>query len=214
MKEKAYVWYASYGSNLYRERFLKYILGGTQEGSTVGESGCKDKNLPIDDKPITIPYELYFAQKAAKWQNGGVGFIGLEEVSKNTTFGRMYLITEEQFFDVVKQENNNLDFSIDLREVQKYKCKIIRKAWYGNIIYLGNFDKYPIYTFTSYWNKGEKDYICPSLEYLATIVKGLRETYDFSIDEISQYLLSKKGIEGFLTKSHLDEKINRIAGQY
>ena len=42
------VWYASYGSNLNRARFMAYIEGGTVAGNDV-VYGCTDTTAPRDD---------------------------------------------------------------------------------------------------------------------------------------------------------------------
>lgn len=74
-----YVWYASYGSNLNRDRFLCYIKGGKPKGSEKAEIGCEDKALPIKEATYIMHYPLYFAKSAVRWQNQGVAFIGLKQ---------------------------------------------------------------------------------------------------------------------------------------
>ena len=69
------VWYASYGSNLLRRRFMTYIQGGTPEGAAEGQVGCTDPTPPLDDRPVRIPHRLFFAGRSVKWENGGVAFI-------------------------------------------------------------------------------------------------------------------------------------------
>jgi hypothetical protein len=99
------VWYASYGSNLKRERFVCYIKGGTPKGSAKRNEGCRDKSEPAESRPISINGEIYFAGQSRPWGNGGVAFIR-ENSEQGSTLGRKYLITEEQFNDVVMQENS------------------------------------------------------------------------------------------------------------
>lgn len=40
------VWYASYGANLLRERFMFYVQGGVLKGSDRQYPGCRDKSEP------------------------------------------------------------------------------------------------------------------------------------------------------------------------
>ena len=87
-KNQNYVWYACYGSNLYKKRFMEYI------------KKCPDPSSPKGDKKILVPYPLYFAKESSRW-GGGVAFIGLRKNRKNPSLGRMYLITEEQFEDTL-----------------------------------------------------------------------------------------------------------------
>ncbi len=47
-----YIWYASYGSNISYGRFMEYI------------AECSDTSQPIDAKPVTIPFGIYFAYKS------------------------------------------------------------------------------------------------------------------------------------------------------
>lgn len=126
---KDYVWYASYGSNLNKERFLAYILGKKAPGCDICEKGCKDKTLPQDNKQIIMPYELYFAKNSSKWSGGGVCFIGNKKEDNHRTLGRMYLITKDQFLDVVSQENANIDCSkINFNDINNNGSYIFRKS--------------------------------------------------------------------------------------
>jgi hypothetical protein len=197
-----YVWYASYGSNINTDRFLCYIKGGQPDGSNKVEAGCKDPSLPIDESTFSINLPLYFAKQAAKWESQGVAFIGLSQTPDSVTLSRKYLITKEQFIDVVKQENNGVDFEINLNEVKKKGSQIFhRPSWYGNILYLGEENGYPIFTFTAPWNVNDVEWIKPSHAYLATIIKGLKK--DYSDDEIYHYFQSKPGIKGQYSNEEL-----------
>ncbi|MED1472452.1 hypothetical protein [Bacillus salipaludis] len=200
-KAKQYVWYASYGSNLNSERFLCYIKGGSPEGSTRVESGCRDRSLPIDVSTFTIPYPLYFAKKAAGWDSQGVAFIGLKQDPANMTYSTKYLVTTEQFLDIVRQENSGIEFDIDLNEVIENSSTTFRSSWYGNIVYLGEDKGYPIFTFTAPWNIDEVEWEKPSQSYLSTIIKGLRSNY--SNKEIYDYIQNKPGIKGLYTGEEL-----------
>jgi len=192
---KQYVWYASYGSNINRERFLCYIKGGRPKGSTETEVGCKDTSSPIDEGIFTIPYPLYFAKEARRWDSKGVAFIDGAPTEDAATYSKKYLITSEQFIDVLKQENNGLHIDIDLQKVKESGSMIFReKAWYGRILYLGDDGGYPIFTFTAPWDIDTVAFNKPSYEYLDTIISGLKEYY--SKEEIIQYLENKPGIKG------------------
>ncbi len=107
------IWYASYGSNLRRARFDTYSRGGTPEGAATGQVGCTDPTPPRADEPVRIPHRLYFAGRFAKWQRGGVAFIERARNDTVATLGRMYLVTEEQFREIVHQENGVDDFAVD-----------------------------------------------------------------------------------------------------
>ena len=102
---KDLVWYASYGSNLKKSRFMCYIQGGNPEGTTKIYEGCNNKQPPRKDKSIIIPHELYFSKQSSTWENKGVAFITIKRNESSITYGRMYLITKQQFMEVVRQEN-------------------------------------------------------------------------------------------------------------
>lgn len=189
-----YVWYLSYGSNLSKDRFLCYIQGGTPNGSTTNERGCRDNTIPIKDEGYVISYPLYFAKFANRW-NGGVAFIGRSEVNNTKTFARMYLITEDQFLDVVSQENGDAAISIDLEEVISNKSLKVSEGWYGNILYIGEKDGHPIFSFTSNDDIEDAKFIPPSHAYLNTISLGLTETFDMAQADALNYLSSSKGFK-------------------
>ena len=211
------IWYASYGSNLNLNRFLCYIRGGNPQFSPKKHEGCRDKSTPISSREILIPHELYFAKSSGIWNAGAVAFIKTAK-SKTTTFGRIYLITDQQFIDVVKQENGltskdtTFDDSIDLNYISNNKISFINKnpyqpensnfpKWYGKIINLGIIEGYPVLTFTAEWDDDKITYNSPDQTYLKTIANGIRETHKYlSEDEIIDYFISKEGIKGKISK--------------
>ncbi|MEH7382705.1 hypothetical protein V7138_19740 [Bacillus sp. JJ1533] len=199
---KDYVWYASYGSNINRDRFLCYIKGGRPKGSNETEVGCRDTSSPIDEGMFTIPYPLYFAKEAGRWDSKGVAFIDGSKNEKAMTYSKKYLITSEQFLDVLKQENSGIQFDIDLTKVRESGAMVFRKrAWYGKILYLGDENGYPIFTFTAPWDMNDVQFNKPSNEYLETIITGLKEYY--SKEETLRYLEDKPGISGNYTTDEL-----------
>lgn len=199
MHSHSYVWYASYGSNLCRGRFLCYI------------EGCRDKTYPKGDKQITIPFPLYFAKRSPRWGNQGVAFIGLRKDEKDITLGRMYLITEQQFSDVMSQENGNKCISVDLRKAREEGSMVLCKSWYGNIVYVGEQKEGPIFTFTSYWDIGDEPFVAPSSTYLKMLASGLKGKYRFTTDEIIKYLITKPGILNNFAKDKLMSFISDFA---
>ncbi|QGH33682.1 hypothetical protein GI584_06460 [Gracilibacillus salitolerans] len=208
-KEVSYVWYASYGSNLSRDRFLCYIKGGQPRGSEKREVGCRDKSLPITETTYIMRYPLYFAKESKRWQKQGVAFIGLSKDEQFSTYSRKYLITEEQFMDVVKQENNGATINIDLEELMKSGYKTLRASWYGTILFLGEVDGYPVLTFTADWDL-DVPFNTPSKEYLSMIIHGLKSTLSLENTEILHYLITKPGIDGHYTTASLTKIIEEV----
>jgi gamma-glutamylcyclotransferase (GGCT)/AIG2-like uncharacterized protein YtfP len=165
-KSKDYVWYANYGSNLLYERFITYIKGGNCKFNGVDYPGCRDKSLPKDSRPMTIPYKMYYGNKSRSWGNGGVSFLDVESTGKS--IGRMYLITREQFEDISDQEGRG-------------------DIWYNVSVKLGEYDGIEIVTIT---NKGRRAFHKPSNDYLKVIRMGIEETYPHMDDfDIMKYLV-------------------------
>jgi hypothetical protein len=197
------VWYASYGLNLCSRRFMGYIEGGQPEGASSFHPGCRDKTPPKDDQPIKIFYPLYFARESPNWDGKGVAFIGLEKEETDIALGRMYLVTEQQFIDVVSQENDEAEISVDFQEVKQQGSMVFHESWYGNIVYLGEQDGFPIYTFTSGKNIVMEAPVAPSPQYLKYIISGLKEVYPVTDEDIVKYLMTKPGIKGYYTIGEL-----------
>jgi len=153
IKTNDYVWYASYGSNLLYERFITYIKGGVSKLNGVNYKGCRDKSLPKDSRPITIPYKMYYGNKSSSWGDAGVSFLDIEVTGQ--ALGRMYLITRSQLEDISRQEGRG-------------------EIWYNHSVKLGEQDGIEIITIT---NKGRRSFHKPSNGYLDVIRRGIKETY-------------------------------------
>jgi hypothetical protein len=184
----SHVWYACYGSNLSSQRISCYIQGGKPLESNRNYQGCTDKTPPLKDRQYVIYHELYFAKSSPIWDNGGVAFLKPEKDPEYTTLGRMYLITEEQFIQVLRQENgqdpDDTSMTIDLKRTIQKGAITIGNGWYSHVMFLGFKDEVPIFTFTS------PDILTPNPpgpHYLQTIRSGIHECYpsltDSDIDE-------------------------------
>ena len=201
-----YVWYASYGSNLLESRFHCYISGGTPEGSTKEEIGCTNPAVPLKVAPLTIPYEMYFSEYSHRW-GGGVAFINTVRDPSIRTYGKKYLITEEQFEQIVQQENNNANMKIDLELAKKVHSYSFSDSWYGNILYLGEAEGYPIFTFTDNRDITEKKITPPSLAYLKNIYRGLIDLYKDD-KNLLDYLYVRKGVAEAYSITDLEKALS------
>ena len=198
-----YVWYASYGSNLLESRFHCYISGGMPEGSSKSEHGCTNREHPKKAAPISLPYEMYFSEYANRWE-GGVAFINTTKDPSVRTYGKKYLITSEQFKQIVQQENDNYEMEINLELAQRVHTYSFNDSWYGNILYLGDADGYPIFTFTDQRTITEKKITPPSLAYLKNIYLGLAELYK-NDKNLIHYLYAKKGVSEAYSLADLEK---------
>jgi hypothetical protein len=98
-----YIWYACYGSNINKERFMKYI------------NNCSDKTPPIEDRPFMFNHSIYFAKSSGQWDNGGVAF--LDDSCVGEAYGRIYKITRAQYEEVKSQEGPSYTKKIYLGEI-------------------------------------------------------------------------------------------------
>ncbi|MEM9467380.1 MAG: histone deacetylase, partial [Actinomycetota bacterium] len=96
------VWYASYGSNCSRERFLTYLRGGRPPGSTRDQIGARDSSDPLGDAPVEFTTAACFAGHSTRW-GGAPAFLEHEPAERPGALGRRYLITAAQFADVLAQ---------------------------------------------------------------------------------------------------------------
>ena len=183
------VWYVCYGSNLNRERFMCYIQGGTLKGSKRPAVGCTDKTLPQEDQSMTIPYPLYFSKKSSQW-DGSVAFIRTKKDKDSETLGRAYCVTDEQFQEIVEQENGNKKINpINLDEIIKNGSgNIVDVSFYNFIIYLGKIGKIDAFTFTSKVSSNSDDFVGPSKEYFDIITSGIVDTYKYPMVKAEKYL--------------------------
>ena len=199
------VWYASYGSNLcYERRFMCYLRGGTPAGSRERNPGCRDPTPPRDMKPVLLPFELYFASYAKSW-DGAPAFIRPGN-DKHRAYGRMYLITDEQFNDVVLQENgrkpNGKRFVPSFEELNGiHEFRLPSNPLYGLLLRVDTQNGAPIITFTTARNLISGP---PSEAYVKIIVAGLRETNPAMTDaEIAHYLLDAEGVRDRIPSARL-----------
>ena len=201
--QKEYVWYVGYGSNLFRERFHYYILGGKAPGSDDEHPGCTDRTLPVQESPYIINHDLYFARRSSKWQNGGMGFVRIESDPTIQTFCNMYLITKNQFLEVVQQENkNDTSIVIDFDTAIENGSLIFKTGGtYGNLLFVGYKDNYPIFTFSNEINV--TPFRRPSELYLKMIVTGLLETHHLNRQQVVDYLVLKEGVRNNYTPDQL-----------
>ncbi|KMS97784.1 hypothetical protein BVRB_5g123480 [Beta vulgaris subsp. vulgaris] len=197
------IWYASFGSNMWKPRFLCYIQGGQVEGMQKPSSGSMDKSLPKDVMWKNIPHRLFFGRDYTQtWGAGGVAFIHPESSAVEKTYVCMYKITLEQFNDVLFQENtsscdvNSPWFSSEILDAVKNtgSISIVKGGWYHNVVYLGEEQGLPILTMTcdlhdfQAFQSGKVPQCAPAKAYANTLIKGLSEGGQLSEVEAAAYI--------------------------
>eukprot|EP00899_Mesostigma_viride_P002664 jgi/Mesvir1/12399/Mv00570-RA.1 len=104
--ESMYVWYAAYGSNMWRDRFLCYLQGGQVAGMTHANRGSQDPSPPIAVARAWVKHLLFFGRWSRAWGEGGVCFLDLEHREEARTCVVLYKITLRQFNALLHQEND------------------------------------------------------------------------------------------------------------
>lgn len=144
----AVIYYASYGSNLFEERFNVYITGGQLPGNARDYPGCRDATPPTDTIPVALNGSIFYAGESTAW-TGGVAFLDADSPCGHS-LGRAYRITSAQFDDVVAQENNTptpgaLQDLASLVETGRHEGL----GAYGTLVHVGDYNGAPVVTFTS-----------------------------------------------------------------
>ena len=136
-----YVWYACYGSNISRMRFMNYI------------NRCSDTTPPVEDRPYEFEHPVFFAGQSRTWSNKGTAFLDIN--TNGSALGRIYKITEEQYQDVSwlegRRYRNRIEFtSLEGLPVVSFTCferedRAVPSLDYFNTIVEGLKETYPAF---------------------------------------------------------------------
>ncbi len=188
------LWYAAYGSNILKSRFLAYLRGGPVPGTDRTQAGARDPADPLDDQPFRLPFELLFGRHSTGWGGGGVAFVDPGRVeSEPRTMGRAWLVTVEQLADVCAQENDRAAVSapeIDVERLRSDGSLQLDRGWYDRLYHLGELDGLPVATITCETAPAPNP---PHQAYLTIMGRGLVETWGLPVDETVAYLASQRG---------------------
>lgn len=185
------VWYVSYGSNMSRERFLCYLQGGVPPGGNRRNPGARDPRPPAADRAVDLAGTAYFAADSTQW-HGGIMFY--DHLLPGFTAARAYLVTAGQLCDVAIQEmHEEPDGDHPLLDLDITRLTGGRHAFgaghYETLVEVGRAeDDVPMLTFTSPHGATEVEHRRPSAAYLEVIAQGLRESRDWSEEQIGAYL--------------------------
>ena len=131
--------------------------------------------LPLREKMIyELPFNMYYGNKSSSWDGKGVSFLDTSKPGK--AYGVAYLISEQQFEHIFKEENGGCVPSFE-------------SIWYNKKLNLGAVSNIPAMTFTNARivekeNAGKR--------YMGVLIEGMKENYDFlSEEEISEYVISR-----------------------
>jgi hypothetical protein len=188
--EDVQVWYASYGSNLARDRFLCYVRGGRPEGAARTYPGARDRTEPVDDRPLTLPGEMFFAWTSPTW-GGGIAFY--DAATAGATLARAYLLTDQQFADVAAQEmHREPGEDLDLTTVLSESRHDLGPGRYESLHLVGELEGRPVLTFTTPHPVALQPN-SPTRAYMEMLARGLSDTHGLGVDEITSYLVARPG---------------------
>lgn len=157
-----HLYYASYGSNLFIDRFLTYIEGGQPEGSAKSYTGCRDKTLPVENIPVALNGTIHYAGDSGVW-TGGVAF--LDTSTSGKSLGRAYLITPGQFEDIVAQECGDEVGTKNILFHEVITHGILEgSGLYGTLVHVGDYNSAPVLTFTAAFTTKQSRSRCYAVE--------------------------------------------------
>jgi len=187
------IWYASYGSNVNRARFLCYLRGGTPHGTSLRQRGARNPSLPLADAPCVFRSAIRFAGHSVRW-DGAPAYLE-HQPAETGALGRRYLITKDQFADVVAQENGaEIPLTIPFDDIRAGSHTRVDTRSYDTIVGLDPVDGIPVATFTSSTPPEHRDPAAPSTAYLGTIVRGLAEVHDLAAEVLAAHLHQAHGV--------------------
>ncbi|MBC9956712.1 histone deacetylase [Yimella sp. cx-51] len=179
------VWYAAYGSNISPQRFGYYLSGGRPPSAARSVPGARDGTAPREMRAMELPGSVFFGWESPTW-GGGVAFYDPDVVGR--ALATAYLITHEQFSDLVAQEmHREIGAELDLARLRRHRTIELGSGRYDRLLVVEEIDETPVVTFTCP-AAHHPSLRAPSSAYLETIAKGLRDTHHLADDVIADYL--------------------------
>lgn len=201
------VWYVAYGSNLSAARLDCYLSGGRPRGGSRVYVGCRDPAPPRAAAAVRLPGGLFFAGESKVW-GGGIAFYN--PAAAGELAARAYLLSFGQLSDVVAQETwRPVEADLVLEVLNSERHWPLESRTYSSLVHVGDRDGVPMMTITSLQ---ELEPTAPSGPYLRTMLDGLGETFEWSLQERVDYLLQAPGITPAWTAKDL-LTVGRASGQ-
>lgn len=205
-----YVWYATFGSGLWKEHFLHSIIGDKPGETLRHNTGCTDKSAPIKDSFMSLPYKLFFAGRCQLHDDGGHAFIDYRKDESAHTVARAYLITRQQFAEIVAQENLRTSATkLPYEAAIKRGHASIHKGTgdYDELLYCGTKDGYPVFSITT--PNPDVPYAAPSTAYTEMLCNGLSDVHNADREQAIDYLMSIPGVSTSHNVSDIKESLKQ-----
>ncbi|MET9704998.1 histone deacetylase [Streptomyces griseus] len=199
--EPKWVWYTSYGSNMYLERLAYYIKGGQPPGASKKYPGCRDRRMPSRSVSVELQGALYFATESLVW-GGGRAFY--DPTADGKVFARAHLVSASQFSDIAAQEMyRSPGEDIDLSAVLSSGVARLGDGRYETLVLAGGLEKFPVLTFTAPWGVVDVSPVPPTSAYLRFIASGLLEAGSWDAGTVAAYLAKSPGAAGHWTAEEI-----------
>jgi hypothetical protein len=149
---------------------------------------------------LLITGGLYFAGHSSVWR-AGMAFYDANVAGE--VAARAYLITTEQFVDILAQETRQSPgMTLDLGPVFRGERYSNGVGGYPILVRVGERQGLPLVTFTRD-RRNVSTLAAPSVLYLAAMATGLREAHGWSRTQIDRYLSALPGC-GVARRLHND----------
>ena len=196
------LWYVAYGTNLSRDRFHVYLEGGRPAGGVRDYPGSRDPLVPERDVSLMIPGGIRFVGVSSVW-GGGMAIYDVR--ADGEVAARAYLITAEQFVDILAQEMRlEPGLEVDLASVKETGWHTLGAGRYQTLGHVGIRDELPMLTFTSA-DVNDHPVNSPSEGYLRTMALGLRESHGWTSTQIGGYLAQFPGAAGAWRRESIED---------
>jgi len=198
------VWYAAYGSNLALGRFRCYLSGGRPLGGAREYAGCRDPRPPERMLSLHVEGGLVFAGQSGVW-GGGMAFY--DATAPGWAACRAYLLTTDQFVDVVAQEMRRPpggEFARNLAGVlpEVGSVHTLGPGRYETVLRLGEREGVPMFTVT-HDDVAGLELAAPTAPYLRWIAAGLHDAHGWDSARIGGYLAAAPGARGVWTEDEI-----------
>jgi hypothetical protein len=190
------VWYVAYGSNLSSARFRCYVAGGIPVGGSRAYVGCRDTRAPSDTVSIEPPGGLRFTGNSTVW---GGGMAIYDSKLSGRAACRAYLVTSEQFADVVAQETRRRPGGAFARQLERLLARfqstlVFGPGRYETLLKVGMRRGFPMITITQD-SVPRTAVASPGAAYLRCISVGLNEAHGWDRRQIADYLTTARGVD-------------------
>jgi hypothetical protein len=188
-------WYAAYASNLLSRRFSLYLQGGTLAETGRVHAGARDPAPPARTTALRLPGTVYFATEATTWPGTGRALYDPATPLPGGSAGRGYLITAEQFADVVAQEMRREPGTFVPRVLPQIPGQVVHlgDGHYETLACVGLQDGHPVVTMTPPWKLGDVPLVPLAGPYRDVIISGLIESHGWDWDRACRYLAGLPG---------------------